>query len=206
MIRISPIEIVKGIILLMAIASIFLFMKWREAIDREKAVIEYAKSKDKEIEYYRNSLDEQVAKTDAVLLETKSLRKLAEDNHLAWLHEFDCIKKNLRNVEVATKLQTETIAYLAGSLNDTTIVIDGAPTPAFTFDNSNEWISETGTVIPSLKRVETIVKATVPVEVVTNWERKSILGLRIGRKQYKVQVKSKNPFTTITGADQILIR
>jgi len=201
----KPTTIIQIVVILMALSAPFFALKWRDAEGRETMVSQYAIAKDKEIEYYRNSLNEQVAKTDAVLLETKSLKKLAEDNSLKWLKEFEGVKKNLRNVEVATNLNTQTIAEFTATGTDTTILIDSVETPAFTFVNKNEWIDESGTVIPSLKKVDTKIKVTVPIEAVLYWERKKVIGLRIGRKQYKVEVKSKNPYTTILQADQLLI-
>lgn len=159
-----------------------------------------------EVEYYKLENGQLVATKDAAILDLKTVKKLSEDKDLQWIEQFEGIKKNLRNLETATQINTETIASMKGNITDTVVVVDSTEHKAFSFDNSDKWMEVKGVVIPDLKTVDTFVKVQVPIEGVMFWKRKKVLGLRIGGKEWSSEFTSPNPYTKITNLNQILIK
>ncbi len=183
-----------------------LMTKLNTALSERDQATDYATQSSKQISYYKNKADEEVAKKDAVTLDYKLLQTLSKNNELQWLKQFEGLKSNLKNLEQATQVNTATIASFSTVGKDTTVQIDSVYHPAFTFENKSQYILETGTVIPELKRVDSHIEVEVPIDLVVYWQRKKFLLLRIGKKEYKTEATSPNKATKITGLDQILIK
>lgn len=197
------------LILLAAIcgmATYLMYRQWRAAMEANRNLVTYATQKDAFLTYYVNEYNKEVAKKDAVVLEYSTFKKLAEDNHLEYLKNFEGLKRNLKNLEVATNINSETIANLKGGMTDTTYVVDSTAHRAFSFNISDEWMEVKGVAIPDLKEIRPSVRVNVPIQGVMYWERKKILGLRLGRKKYSTEFTSPNPYTKITNTEQIIVK
>lgn len=194
------------IIVVLAVAGSIFFNRWLVLRDQVKQITQYAIQKSMEVEYYKLENGQLVATKDAAILDLKTVKKLSEDKDLQWIKQFEGIKKNLRNLETATQINTETIASMKGAVTDTVVVVDSTEHKAFSFDNSDKWMEVKGVVIPDLKTVDTFIKVQVPIEGVMFWKRKKVLGLRLGRKEWSSEFTSPNPYTKITTLNQILIR
>lgn len=194
------------IIVVLAIAGSIFFNRWLVLREQNKQITQYAIQKSMEVEYYKLENGQLVATKDAAILDLKTVKKLSEDKDLQWIEQFEGIKKNLRNLETATQINTETIASMKGNITDTVVVVDSTEHKAFSFDNSDKWMEVKGVVIPDLKTVDTFVKVQVPIEGVMFWKRKKVLGLRIGGKEWSSEFTSPNPYTKITNLNQILIK
>jgi len=194
------------IIVVLAIAGSIFFNRWLVLREQNKQITQYAIQKSMEVEYYKLENGQLVATKDAAILDLKTVKKLSEDKDLQWIKQFEGIKKNLRNLETATQINTETIVSMKGNITDTVVVVDSTEHKAFSFDNSDKWMEVKGVVIPDLKTVDTFVKVQVPIEGVMFWKRKKVLGLRIGGKEWSSEFTSPNPYTKITNLNQILIK
>lgn len=194
------------IIVVLAIAGSIFFNRWLVLREQNKQITQYAIQKSMEVEYYKLENGQLVATKDAAILDLKTVKKLSEDKDLQWIKQFEGIKKNLRNLETATQINTETIASMKGNITDTVVVVDSTEHRAFSFDNSDKWMEVKGVVIPDLKTVDTFIKVQVPIEGVMFWKRKKVVGLRIGSKEWSSEFTSPNPYTKITTLNQILIK
>jgi len=194
------------IIVVLALAGSIFFNRWLVLREQNKQITQYAIQKSMEVEYYKLENGQLAATKDAAILDLKTVKKLSEDKDLQWIKQFEGIKKNLRNLETATQINTETIASMKGNITDTVVVVDSTEHKAFSFDNSDKWMEVKGIVITDLKTVDTFVKVQVPIEGVMFWKRKKVLGLRIGGKEWSSEFTSPNPYTKITNLNQILIK
>jgi hypothetical protein len=169
-------------------------------------LVEYAIRDSSKLEFYKNELGKEVAKASTATLDYRLLQRLSHDSELSWLRQFEGLKKSLKNLEAATSVNTRVIAEFKTTTKDTVVRVDSVDHPAFTFENKTEFITETGTVIPDLKQVITRLDISVPLKGVVYWERKRFLGLKIGKKEWKSEFTSDNPFVKITSVDQILVQ
>jgi hypothetical protein len=196
-----------GLILVAAFVILpLIYHKWREAEARADSLGSYAKSKDDSVSYYQNKLGQEVAVKQAVELDYKALQTLSNDRHLEYLKQFEGLKSNLKNLTVATNVTAQAVANFQGKLTDTTVTIDSVSHKAWTFLNEDTYTREEGTVIPDLSKVITKISMEVPIQGALFWQRKKILFLRIGKKQWRSEFTSPNPHVRLTKTEQLLIQ
>lgn len=195
-----------GIIAIILLAAFVLmpmfYNKWRQAESKANQVTAYATTRDQEITYYKNILDREVAKGNSLSMDRKAFLELKDDfKYLT--EEFKGVKKNLKNVEQITRITASLVDTLDIPVRDSLIVIDNTTYPSRVFDYRDTYNSVSGIIIGDSATIK--LDINVPLEIVAIWERKRILGLRIGRKKYLVQGTSKNESVKITGLENIKI-
>lgn len=193
-------------IAILGITVVIMFKKWQHAEGQVTQLTDYVKVKDAETEHYKNQYGRQVAKTDALQIDFDTFKKISSDKDLEWIQQFEGVKKSLKNLEVTTQVNAKAVADFKLTGTDTTIMVDGKSTPGFNFGVDDQWLKVEGIVLPETKYVQALVEVNVPIEGVLYWQRKKILGLRIGKKTWKSEFTSPNPHVTIMNNNQILIR
>lgn len=149
---------------------------------------------------YRNKLGLAVARAHTLYLTAENLKRLQDSPELAWIkEEFKNVKKNLKNVEQATRITGEAIANFKIPLKDSVISLSQSNPDSVetvrTFNNRNEWFSVFGEVTKDTVSVTPHLPVTI--DAVDIWERKKFMGLRIGRKEYLSEATSPNPYISI---------
>lgn len=196
-------------LVILSISIYFLFSKWRTALTERNQVITYHNNTQAELKHYKNrvnGLEIEVAKKGASALDISSLQALSKSKDLEWLKQFEGLKSNLKNLESAVNLNAEYVAKFSTIGKDTTTLVNGIETPAFSFENKTKYMLETGIVIPSLKQVNSNLRIEVPIQSVVYWQRKKFLLLRIGKKEYFTEITSPNEDVHITQMDQVLVK
>lgn len=192
--RIFLITIVIGLICSVPI----LFKKWRDAEHRSEQLAKYAKSKSEDATFYKNALGQQVIKKEVVTLDRKAFNQIHQD--FSYLQqEFSGIKKNLKNIEQITKLTTSVRDTLVLANRDTLVMNQ----QAVVFSYEDEWNYAKGLVFKDTTILD--LKIEVPVDLIVLWERKKILGLKIGKKEFTAHATSNNKSAIISGLENINI-
>lgn len=196
-----------GVIILTLIAAFVLmpmfYNKWRQAEDKVNQVAKYATTRDQEITYYKNELQREVAKGNALVMDRQAFKELKDDFQYL-TEEFKGVKKNLKNVEQVTRITASIIDTLKIPTKDSLVVINNTNYLAKTFEYKDAYNKVTGVVVNDSASIKLDIK--VPLEMVVLWERSKILGIRIGRKKYHIEGTSKNESVKITGLENIKIQ
>ncbi len=156
-------------------------------------VIEFAKKDSIALVYYKTKAGKEVAKSKQLTLSLDNTQKLIGTERLSWIRQFEGVNHRLNNLEHATRATAVAVANFKIPLGDTTILLpDSTVLRARKFTNNNKWIELTGLVLPDT--VSIVPRVTVPIEEVFYWQRKKILFLRIGKKEYFSDITSPNPY------------
>lgn len=193
-----------ALILLAAFVLMPMFYnKWRQAEDKANQVAKYATTRDQEITYYKNELQREVAKGNALLMDKQAFKELKDDFQYL-TKEFNGVKKNLKNVEQVTRITASIIDTLKIPTKDSSVVINNTNYLAKTFEYKDQYNKVSGVLVNDSANIKLDIK--VPLEMVVLWERSKILGIRIGRKKYHIEGTSKNESVKITGLENIKIQ
>jgi hypothetical protein len=193
-----------ALILLAAFVLMPMFYnKWRQAEEKIDQVAKYATTRDQEITYYKNELQREVAKGNALVMDRQAFKELKDDFQYL-TEEFKGVKNNLKNVEQVTRITASIIDTLKIPTKDSSIVINNTNYLAKTFEYKDNYNKVTGVVVNDSASIKLDIK--VPLEMVVLWERSKILGIRIGRKKYHMEGTSKNESVKITGLENIKIQ
>lgn len=196
-----------GIIAIILLAAFVLmpmfYNKWRQAEDKTNQVADYATTRDQEITYYKNELKREVAKGNALIMDRNAFLELKSDFQYL-TEEFKGVKKNLKNVEQVTRVTANILDTLNIPLRDSSVVINNNTYASRVFDYDDGYNAVSGIIIGDSASIS--LDIDVPLDILVTWERKRILGLKIGRKKYLVQGTSKNESVKITSLENIVIR
>lgn len=191
-----------GIVAILVAALVLMplfYSKWRDAEARVDQVSSYAVSKSRDVSYYKNALNQEVAAKEAIVLDRKAFNELREDFQYLQ-QEFKGVKKNLRNIEQITKITASVHDTLVISNHDTLVMNQQAVAFSWQDDfNSIEGIVFKDSTLLSLD-------TEIPITMVVLWERKKFLGLKIGKREFSVQATSPNESARISGLENIDIR
>ena len=155
---------------------------------------------------YRNKLGHQVTQTEISELSRRNAEDLLNTQRLSWIKELEGVKSNLKNIENAVKVQALATADLKMQLRDTVLITAAGDTVrAHNFDYADKYDFYQG-VLEGDTTVMVRARISVPLEGALFWQRRRILGLRIGRKQWSTEYTSPNEWVTISGVDFIKIQ
>lgn len=119
--------------------------------------------------------------------------------------EFGGLKKNLKNLETAINANISITSRVDGKLNDSTFTkINGKDTVLVvgkSFKVNDDFRKLDIAIIG--RDISVHEEMTVPLSIVNYWERKRILGLRIGKKLYVTEATSRNPHVKIDKLESI---
>lgn len=173
--------------------------------EQREQLYNYAINRDQQIRYYINRDSLLVSKVNATELDNKNLKELASTKELEYLKQFEGLKKNLKNLENAVNANISITSKVDGKLSDSTFTkIEGKDTITIvgkSFKLSDEFRKLDIAIVGSDITVHEDM--LVPLSLVTYWERKRILGLKIGKKLYVTEATSPNPHVKITKLDSI---
>jgi hypothetical protein len=161
--------------------------------DRVSQVVSYALSQRDSAIMYKNRYGQAVYQIQTQRLDQETMAKLRRDL-VDITSRFNGLNKKLNNVEQLSQVTLTAVGNLQGSVTDTVVVRDSVSVNAFQFAAQDKWFTVTGLVIPEQKKVEVTPSFTANVYAVSYWQRKRILGLRIGKKEYKSEITSDNPY------------
>jgi len=164
---------------------------------RLNEVVDYALIARDSAIVYKNKYNQAVTQVEASRLDKETIGKLRGDLEEI-TSRFDGINKKLNNVEQLSKATINAVAEFKGELADTVIVKDSIDRPAYKFEVGDQYFHVEGLAIPSLKQVT--IKPTFAAEIyaATYWKRKhKFLGIRFGKKEYRSEITSDNPYLTI---------
>lgn len=205
--------ILGGTIVLLGLALGFMWDKLQQVKTERNQAIEFNNAREDSLVYYRNGMGQEIARNAVLDLTLRNIQRLRSDERVSWISKFDGVNKRLNNLESATRTVAQAIGIFtipvasvpedtldwATWLNDSTWA---GPQHIRTFDNHNEWIRVRGTITDS---VVVRVDAYVPIENVVFWQRKKVVGLRIGRKHWFSETSSSNPYVKITESTVIRV-
>jgi len=162
--------------------------------DRTEQVTQYALIARDSAIVYKNKFGDAVSQVETARLDAHNMKALKED--LAEITDrFNSINKRLANLEYASKVTLSAVTTLEGVSKDTVVMIDSVEVPAFQFSAFDQYYKVEGLVIPSLKKVTVTPSFSAEIYAVTYWKRKhKFLGIRFGRKEYKSEITSNNPY------------
>jgi hypothetical protein len=190
------------VLLILLIAAVGIADYYRSKYEIEKkekeSVVALTAHQGLIIKDYKNKNDQLVTRATALEFENKTVRELAESGELKWLQEFEGLKKNLRNLESAYRLQTKVVDSVKVKLqtlqlfyinsHGDTIIYQGMK---FNYEDKFASISALQ-VTPDSLHVKYSVD--VPISGTLYWKRKWFLG----KKTYQAEVTSANPNVKIS--------
>jgi len=157
--------------------------------------------------FYKNKLGRETAKTQILDLSLCNARELRNSDRLNFISQFDGINNRLNNLVEVSQSNARFIRDFKLPLRDTFLLnVDSTnktllPAKVFSYKDSLNNIS--GTIIG--KEIKPHIEITVPLQGAMYWQRKKILGLRIGRKKWFSDLTSTNPFVKIKSQEVIRI-
>ncbi len=213
--QIKIISILGGAVILLWVTLALLIKRLDTVKTQRDQAIEFSNSRQDSLEYFKNAWGRETARSAVLDLTLRNAQRLQSDERLAWVRQFESVNKRMNNLESATR----TVARTVGTFSIPTQPVDTTGFDKWwndstfwqtedlaltrTFDNRDEWIRLQGTITDDTVVVR--ANALVPIENVVVFERKKILGLRIGRKQWFSETASPNPYVTITESTVIRV-
>jgi predicted nuclease with TOPRIM domain len=209
MTRLKFIFILTAIIAAMGFTVTSLIKENRKLRQDKRHIAKVLVENQQELAYVKDKLGNEVATSEVKDIRIKDLNNIVnnlKDERLQWITEFEGLRKNLRNLELATKINTETILkFETGFDPEVTIVYQGDSVKARPFTYTEPYFYQSGLVLQDRLIVDSL-RVEVPIDGIVLWERKhNFLGIRWGKKTYESQFRSKNPNARITGFEQIRI-
>ena len=172
----------------------WLYSQWRKEKDRVSQVTQYALIARDSALVYKNKYDQSVTQVEAARLDNQTMKGLKKDLEEI-TSRFDNLNKRLNNVEQLSKVTLTAVTTLQGVAKDTVVLRDSVALPAFRFSAFDPHFKVEGIVVPSTKEVSVTPSFQANVYAVTYWKRRhSFLGVRFGRKEYKSEITSDNPY------------
>lgn len=139
-----------------------------------------------------DDLGAQTVRQEVLIIDSKR-------DYQSLLSDFKELKKTKSQTKVITKTLIDSIYISVVDID--TILIDKEQFPIYSFQDSNEFYSISGSVSPK----EALLKEISFINHITfsqRWERKNFLS----KKTYFVEVKNSNPYVTIYGVQNYQIQ
>jgi hypothetical protein len=167
--------------------------------DRFEQVTQYALiSRDSAI-IYRNKYEQAVVQVRIARLDRAAMAALREDLKNEITDRFNGVNKRLNNVEAMSKVTLTAIASLKTIATDTVILRDSIALTAWKFSAYDPYFRVDGLVYPTTKEVIVNPFFTANVYAINYWKRPhKFLGIRFGKKQYKAEITSDNPYVNFS--------
>ncbi len=185
--------------------AMYLYRENQILKDQRQQLYNFAVNRDQQVRYYMSKDSLLISKVNSVELDNKNLKELAATKELEYLKQFEGLKKNLKNLETAVNANISITSKVDGKLNDSTFTkINGKDTVLVTgksFKVNDEFRKLDIAIIG--RDISVHEEMTVPLSIVNYWERKRILGLRIGKKLYVTEATSRNPHVKIDKLESI---
>jgi hypothetical protein len=171
--------------------------------EREQALA-FANVEKSNTTFYRNKLGRETAKTEILDLSLRNARELRNNDRLSFIQQFEGINKRLNNLDEVSQAHLQVIKDWKLPLRDTVLLnIDSTLLPSKVFSYKDSLNLIRGTI--QGKEIHPHIEITVPLQGVMYWQRKRILGLRIGRKKWFSEITSTNPFVKILSQETIRV-
>lgn len=136
--------------------------------------------------FYRNRFGDMVAKVERMTVSAKNALEL---NDFQWLQKFEAVKKNGKNLESANETS---LSIKPEIVTITKFIPCKDSIKAFDWVIQDEYNNIAMTVLDT-----PVFEIRVPLFSVDYWQRRKILGLRIGRKEYLHEITSPNKLVKI---------
>ncbi|MBS1489692.1 MAG: hypothetical protein JSS93_04130 [Bacteroidetes bacterium] len=171
--------------------------------EREQALA-FANAETSNTTFYKNKLGRETAKTELLDLTLRNTRELRDNERLVYLGQFAGINQRLNNLDEMSQIHLRFFRNFKLPLRDTVMLnIDSTLLPAKVFSYKDSLNIVQGTI--QGKEIQPHIEIKVPLQGVVYWQRKKILGLRIGRKKWYSDITSVNPFVKITSQELIRV-
>lgn len=152
--------------------------------ERDQAVAVATRQKE-ETTFYINAYNEQVAKVKSAEITLDNVNRLIDTKDFEWLKRFNTLKKKYQNLESASNIN---MSFRGDSIIKRTIYVPCADTlELFRYHIKDEYNYIDAVVLDT-----PIFELKAPIYIVSLWERKKILGLRIGKKEYFTEATTSN--------------
>jgi hypothetical protein len=201
----------KFIIFLITAVAILLFIlsmqqKHIDKLQREnEQVIQFIKNDAGQVTHYKNKADRETAKSNVLDLTLRNARELINTERLEFIKQFNGVNKRLNNLESVNQTTAQLIREWQLPLRDTFLLsIDSSMLPAKVFAYSDSLNTISGVIQGN--EIKPRISITVPLQGIVYWQRKRILGFRIGRKKWYSEITSTNPYVRIKRHQNIQIR
>jgi hypothetical protein len=154
--------------------------------------------------FYKNKFGRETAKTQILDLSLRNVRELRNSDRLKFIEQFEGINNRLNNLVEVSQSNARFVREFKLPLRDTFLLnVDSTLLPAKVFSYKDSLNNISGTIIG--KEIKPHVEITVPLQGAMYWQRKKVLGLRIGRKKWFSDLTSTNPFVKIRSQEIIRI-
>ena len=151
------------------------------------------------LEEQKNNFEIKIDELGAQTVRQEVLIIDSKRDYQSLLSDFKELKKTKSQTKIITKTLIDSIYISVVDID--TILIDKQEFPIYSFQDSNEFYSISGSVSPK----EALLKEISFINHITfsqRWERKNFLS----KKTYFVEVKNSNPYVTIYGVQNYQIQ
>jgi hypothetical protein len=184
------------VIIILQNVIVFQVRKISRLKEERKQVIDFSNSQKQQLTYYQNKLERETAKVGVLNLTLNSARDLINNERLAFVQQFNGVNKRLNNLEQVSRTTALVVSEWRIPLRDTVLVnIDSTLTTARVFSYADSLNRVSGIIVGD--QITPKIEIMVPLQGVVYWERRKILGLRIGRKKWFSDITSTNPAVKI---------
>lgn len=171
--------------------------RYEEEKSNKENLIKLTSGKDLIIKRYQNKNDNLVVRAQQLEFENKTIKTLAEEGQLTWLKEFEGLKKNMKNLESAYKLQAKATDSVKAKLEELEgyYINDDGDTVLYKgmkFNFQDKFTTLKARQI-SPDSISVTYNIEVPLAGAVFWKRKWFLG----KKQYYSEMSSENPNVVI---------
>lgn len=171
--------------------------------ERDQAIA-FATTEKSRTTFYINRLGRETAKTQLLQLSLHNAKELVSSPRLNFIKQFEGVNPRMNNLDEVSQAQVLVSKKFDLPLRDFTVHSpDSTRTPVKTFAYKDSLNSISGTIWG--ERIHPIIEITVPLQGVIYWQRKKILGLRIGRKRWFSEITSTNPLVKIKSQEVIRV-
>jgi hypothetical protein len=157
--------------------------------ERDQAVAIATQQKE-ETTFYMNAYNEQVAKVKSTEISLDNVNRLIETKDFEWLKKFNSLKKKYQNLEQASNIN---ISFRGDSLVKTVVYLPCEDT----VELFRYYIHDEFNHIDAVVLDTPVFEIKAPIYIANFWERKKFLGLRIGKKEYFLEVTTPNDLISI---------
>lgn len=157
--------------------------------ERDQAVA-IAANKTEETTFYINKYNQEVAKVKSTEISLDNVNRLIESKEFEWLNRFETLKKKYKNLASASSVS---VSFKGDSVIKRTIYVPCADTiKLFRYYIHDEFNHIDAVVLDT-----PVFQFKAPIYIADLWQRKKVLGLRIGRKEYFREATTPNKLITI---------
>jgi hypothetical protein len=171
--------------------------------ERDQALA-FANTEKSKTVFYINRLGRETAKTELLDLSLHNAKELVNSDRMKFLKQFEGVNKRLNNLDEVSQAQLLVNKDWKLPLRDSVVhAPDRKVIAVKTFAYKDSLTTITGTI--SSNEVQPHIEIIVPLQGTIYWQRKKILGLRIGRKKWFSEITSSNPIVKIKSQEIIRI-